>query len=79
MNNRLDYINNFKDKDKATREMAECRLKFIHIDDLLRVEDKVATDNNNPAMARSIANSRTRLEEACQHAIKALCLKHEAE
>jgi hypothetical protein len=77
MNNRLDFISKFKDEDIAILEMTGCRAKFIELDEALRIEAQLAQDNNLPAMARSIANARTRLEEACQHAIKALCIKHE--
>lgn len=77
MNNRLDFINEFINKDLAIREMKDCRYQFIELDKALQIEAKVAIDYNIPGMARSIANARTRLEEALQHAIKALCLKHE--
>ena len=77
MDNRLDFIKSFKDEDLAISEMTGCRAKFRDLDEALRLEAKAASDYNNQAMARSVANARTRLEEACQHAIKALCLKHE--
>lgn len=77
MNNRLDFISEFRDKDLAILEMSGCRFKFMELDKALQIEAKIAIDYNIPAMARSIANARTRLEEALQHAIKALCLKHE--
>lgn len=77
MNNRLDFINKFIDDDSAIKEMTKCRKEFMDIDDNLSQLAIEAKDK--PAMARSIANARTRLEESLQHSIKALCLKHEAE
>ena len=77
MNNRLDYISKFVDDKKATDEMTKLRIDFMNIDSILRDQGEFSKDN--PAMARSLANARTRLEESLQHSIKALCLKHEAE
>jgi len=77
MDNRLDFISKFNDEDLTILEMNACRHKFIELDNALREEAILAASSSNAAMARSIANARTRLEEALQHAIKALCLKHE--
>ena len=74
MDNRLDYISNFINKDLAILEMGGCRRQFIELDELLKFEALNAT---SPEMLRSIENSRKHLEESCMHAIKALCLKHE--
>ena len=75
MNIRLDFISEFENPILVCEEMRMIRCQFMLIDEALRSEFQHA--NDNPAMARSLANARTHVEEACQHAIKALCLKHE--
>lgn len=68
---RLDFISKFKDHDKAIASMTEARKMFIAIDEAL-VELGNALEDG--AFKRSISLARTHNEEACQHAIKALCL-----
>ncbi len=75
MDNRLDFISEFKNHDEAISQMTICRRQFMLLDDQLK--GLMDHGSDNPAMLRSISNSRTRLEEALQHAIKALCLMHE--
>ena len=77
LNNRLDYIAAFEDADLAILEMNGCRSLFIELDEKLRQEVEKAVTGSDHARARVLSNARTRLEEACHHAIKALALKHE--
>lgn len=74
MNNRLDFISEFEDKEAAMREMIQCRKDYIAIDDILR---SYLNKPVSPALARCVALARTNLEQALQYSIKALCLLHE--
>ena len=79
MDNRLDFVSKFKDHDAAINEMTRSRKCFIALDEALRElaqEDIVV--GTNPQIQRQISIARTHIEDACQHTIKALCLKHEA-
>lgn len=76
MNNRLDYITSFKNKQIADDEMNQLRSDFIKIDDKLRLIASV-NESHDAALVRSVSLARTHLEQAQMHAIKALCLKHE--
>jgi hypothetical protein len=66
---RLDFINAIR-ADYIAR-MSEIRKKFIEIDEMLKV---MADESNDFAADRTIALSRTFNEQACQSAIKSLCL-----
>ena len=74
MNNRLDYISNFK--EGAIEKMTAMREQFINLDNELRALT-AANESVDPALPRSIALARTHLEVALQYAIKSLCLKFE--
>ena len=75
MNNRLDFISKFKDSGIAIAQMSGMRQMFIEIDNIL-IDIHESLDEGC-AGRRSVDNSRLHLEEACQHAIKALSLLHE--
>lgn len=76
MNNRLDFISEFQNKELAINEMTLARNHFIDIDDRLRqmVDPKLQRDAQ---IGRQVALARTHIEEALEHTIKALCLIHE--
>lgn len=76
MSTRLDYINEFKNKDAAIQDMSDLRKKFIELDDVLR---DAFNDEKNPQVLRAISLARTKLEQSCMYAIKSLCLVHEKE
>lgn len=69
---RLDFISkidpNYIDK------MTNIRKGFIMMDELLASLADEAATKNNAAASRAIALSRTFNEQACQSAIKTLCL-----
>lgn len=75
MNIRLDFIDKFVDEDMAIMEMSGVRHEFMKLDEKIKSEYAHAADK--PAMQRSLANARSRIEDALHHMIKALCLKHE--
>jgi hypothetical protein len=74
MDNRLDYINNFKDLDVAAADMSEMRKSFMAIDAALVEIMEVCED---VAGQRALAIARTHVETAQMYAIKGLCLFHE--
>lgn len=76
MNNRLDFIGNFKNNHLATLEMSTARQRFMEIDEELR---KMAEQHSNDyPLARALALAREHVESALFYTIKSLCLKHEA-
>jgi hypothetical protein len=66
---RLDFISAIR-ADYIAR-MSEVRKKFIEIDEALKI---MADETKDAATSRTIALSRTYNEQACQSAIKSLCL-----
>lgn len=72
MNNRLDFISSFE--DGAIEKMTEMRVKFMALDEELRV---LANQKLPAAAGRTLALARTNLEMSLQYAIKSLCLLHE--
>jgi len=75
MDNRLDCITEFKDVNKAIKEMASYRNRFVELDELLKEMDDETKEK--PAVSRCIALARTNLEIGLQYSIKAICLKWE--
>jgi hypothetical protein len=69
---RLDFITNID--PLAIQEMTAIRKVFIEIDDQLASMADEAHEKNKPAAARAVALARTYNEQACQSAIKSLCI-----
>ena len=67
---RLDFISNIG--QEYIDRMSAIRAKFIEIDNELKAMADEAL--NNPAGARCVALARTHNEQACQSAIKSLCI-----
>ena len=66
---RLDFITNIKPEYVET--MKNIRLAIITLDKEMQ---SIPGESNDSAGLRSLALARTNLEQACQHAIKALCI-----
>jgi hypothetical protein len=66
---RLDFIRNIK--PEYIEKMTMVREMFIDIDRVLKM---MVDESKDAATQRSIALSRTYNEQACQAAIKSLCL-----
>ncbi len=69
---RLDFIR--KINPDYIDQMTEIRKKFIEIDDLLKVMANRAQYMPDGAASRTVALARTANEQACQSAIKSLCI-----
>lgn len=69
---RLDFITNID--PSVILQMTEIRKLFIAIDQQLMLMADEAHEKNMPAAARAVALARTNNEQACQSAIKSLCI-----
>lgn len=69
---RLDFMN--KIKPEYLEMMTALRQKFIDIDEGLKLLADSAVEQNLPAAGRTVALARTANEQACQSAIKSLCI-----
>ncbi len=69
---RLDFITNID--PSAIHEMTAIRKLFIAIDEQLAALADKGHEKNSPAASRAVALARTYNEQACQSAIKSLCI-----
>jgi hypothetical protein len=69
---RLDFIKNIE--KKYISRMTDARGLFLAIDGLLGIWADESQEKNLPAASRTIALARTFNEQACQSAIKSLCI-----
>ena len=74
MNNRLDYINKFKNNQIAKLHLQNCRESYVNIDDSLKL---IVENVKDAATQRAISLARTHLETSLFYAQKGIALKHE--